>query len=436
MANPRLITAIDVGTTKVCVVVGVKDGYADPEVLAYSVVPCEGLRKGIVYDVEATARAIRVAVADVQKSVGVDIGSAYVGVTGAHIEFTNRTDTMDWVGQKGVISTDDMALVPLKVAEAAEVPGRTIIHALSTSYTLDGNSGIISPVGMHTNSMDVTTHVISGAKGLVDMLMASVRQAEIEVDGLVLEPLASGRAVLHPAERQGVVALVDIGGGTTDMVVFRNGLPHYTTAIGVGGFHFTNDIALMYDTSYATAESVKLEHAHTDPAGASAHEEITIQVLGPARERRVHLHDICQLTRERAAELAEIIKMKLIDAGIRNTFDARIVLTGGASLMPGLLELMRRMVSSNIRIGAPNGNVGMPDGLRAPSFSTSAGILLWAADQAESGNGNCAHSSSVPHANGNGNGHTNGNGNGKTNGANGKSGAGSFFTRPFRALRN
>ena len=130
MANPRLITAIDVGTTKVCVVVGVKDGYADPEVLAYSVVPCEGLRKGIVYDVEATAGAIRVAVADAQKSAGVNVESAYVGITGAHIEFSNRTDTMDWVGQKGVISTDDMALVPLKVTEAAEVPGRTIIQGL------------------------------------------------------------------------------------------------------------------------------------------------------------------------------------------------------------------------------------------------------------------------------------------------------------------
>ena len=433
MANPRLITAIDVGTTKVCVIVGVKDGSADPEVLAYSTVPCEGLKKGIVFDREATARAIRVAVADAQNQAGVAIKSAYIGITGAHIEFANRTDTMDWVGQKGVISTDDMELVPLKVAEAAESPGRTIIHALSTSYTLDGNPGIISPIGMHTQSIGVTTHVISGAKGLVDMLVGSVREAEIEVDGLVLEPLASGRAVLHPCERQGVVALVDIGGGTTDMVVFHDGLPRYTSAVAVGGFQFTNDIALIYDTSYLTAESVKLNYAHTDPGGTSAHEEITLQVLGPARERKVHLHDICQLTRERAIELADIIKMKLKEAGIRNTFDARIVLTGGASVMPGLLDLMRRMVTPNIRIGTPNGNVGMPDDLRAPSFSTSAGILLWAADQAESGplNGarsNGARSSDAPH--------TNRNGNGKANGTGGKSGAGSIFARPFRALRN
>ena len=448
MANPRLITAIDVGTTKVCVIVGVKDGSADPEVLAYSTVPCEGLKKGIVSDGEATARAIRVAVADVQNQAGVEIKSAYVGVTGAHIRFANRVDTMDWVGQKGVISTEDMELVPLKVAQAAESPGRTIIHALSTSYTLDGNAGIISPLGMHTNSIDVTTHVISGAKGLVDMLVDSVRQAEIEVDGLVLEPLASGRAVLHPCERQGVVTLVDIGGGTTDLVVFHDGLPHYTSAIAVGGFQFTNDIALIYDTAYSTAESVKLNYAHTDPGGTSAHEEITLQVLGPARERKVHLHDICQLTRERAMELAEIIKMKLKDAGVRNTFDSRIVLTGGASVMPGLLDLMHRMVSPNIRIGTPNDNVVMPDGLRAPSFSTSAGILLWAADQVESGPLKAAHSngahrsgahSNGAHSNGahsNGATHTNHNGNGKANSTGGKSGAGSIFARPFRALRN
>ena len=409
MANPRLITAIDVGTTKVCVIVGQKDGLADPKVLAYSVVPCEGLRKGVVADREATARSIRVAVAEAQKLSGMTIKSAYVGVTGAHIEFANRTDTMDWVGQRGVISTEDMELVPQKVAQAAESPGRTIIHALSTSYALDGKPGIVSPLGMHSRNMEVTTHIISGAKGLVDTLVDSVRQAEIEMDGLVLEPLASGRAVLHPSERQGEVALVDIGGGTTDIVVFRNGTPRYTTAIGVGGFQFTNDIALMYDTSYATAENVKLNYAHTDPTATSVHEEITLQVLGPAGERKVHLHDICQLTRERALELASIIKIKLQEAGIRNAYTSRVVLTGGASLMPGLLDLMSRLVTPNIRIGVPRGSIDMPGDLRAPSFSTSAGILLWAADQAESGspNGthsNGAHKSAAVHANGNGNG--------------------------------
>jgi cell division protein FtsA len=243
--------------------------------------------------------------------------------------------------------------------------------------------------------------------------------------------------VLHPCECQGVVTLVDIGGGTTDLVVFHDGLPHYTSAIAVGGFQFTNDIALIYDTAYSTAESVKLNYAHTDPGGTSAHEEITLQVLGPARERKVHLHDICQLTRERAMELAEIIKMKLKDAGVRNTFDSRIVLTGGASVMPGLLDLMHRMVSPNIRIGTPNDNVVMPDGLRAPSFSTSAGILLWAADQAESGphpQKNGAHSNGAHSARSNGAHHTNGSG--KANGARGESGSGSIFARPFRSLRN
>jgi cell division protein FtsA len=244
------------------------------------------------------------------------------------------------------------------------------------------------------------------------------------------------------------VVIVDIGGGTTDVVAYAGGQLILTTVLPVGGFQFTNDIALIYDTAYSTAESVKLNYAHTDPGGTSAHEEITLQVLGPARERKVHLHDICQLTRERAMELAEIIKMKLKDAGVRNTFDSRIVLTGGASLMPGLLDLMRRVVTSNIRIGTPNDNVVMPDGLRAPSFSTSAGILLWAADQVESGPLKAAHSNaahrSVAHSNGahsngahsNGATHTNHNGNGKANSTGGKSGAGSIFARPFRALRN
>ena len=429
MANPRLITAIDVGTTKVCVVVGAQNGSADPEVLAYSVVPCEGLRKGVVSDRESTARAIRAAVADAERTAGFPIHSAYVGITGAHIEFANRRDTMDWVGQRGVISSEDVARAPQMAAQAAESPGRKVIHALSTSYSLDGNEGIRSPIGMHTKRMEVNTHVITGARGFVDKLIDAVRSAHIEVEGLVLEPLASGRAVLHPRERQGLVALVDIGGGTTDVVVFNNGLPFFTSAISVGGFQFTNDIALMYDTSYATAESVKLEYAHTDTAGVSANEEVTLQVLGPALERKVPLHDIRQLTRERAQELAQLVKMTLKEAGIRDLYNTRMVMTGGASALPGLLDLMRRNLTPNIRIGMPNGNVSVPDGLKAPSFSTSAGILLWASDQAETNHLNGVNGNGGQHANGNGNGN-------ETNGSNGKGGALSIFAKPFRAWRN
>ena len=429
MANPRLITAIDVGTSKVCVIVGSQDGSSDPKVLAHSVAPCEGLSKGMVSDREATARAIRMAASAVQQKAGIPVLSAHVGITGAHIEFTNRRDTMDWVGKQGVISTEDLARAPQVVSQSTVLPGRKVIHALPTSYTLDGNEGILSPVGMHTNRMEVNTHVITGAMGFIDKLVDAVRSAGIEVDGLVLEPLASGRAVLHPAERQGLVALVDIGGGTTDLVVFNNGLPYYTTAISVGGFQFTNDISLMYDTSYLEAERVKLEHAHTEPERVSASDEVTMRVLGPSGERTVPLHDICQLVRERAVELTYLLKMKLHEAGVSDPRGVRVVLTGGASALPGLLDLMRVMVTPNIRIGMPNGNVLMPEELRAPSFSTSAGILLWASDQVET--------PPLNGAGGNGAQHSNGNGNGKTNGGNGKGGGPlSMLARPFRALRN
>ena len=432
MANPRLITAIDVGTTKVCVIVGRQDGSETPQVLAHSVAPCEGLSKGMVSDREATARAIRAAVGAAQQKAGVAIHSAHVGITGAHVEFTNRRDAMNSVGQHGVISAEDLARAPEVVAEAeaSASPGRKTIHALATSYTLDGNEGIRNPVGMHSRRMEVNTHVITGATGHVDKLVDAVRSAEIEVESLVLEPLASGRAVLNPRERQGVVALVDIGGGTTDLVVFNDGMPYYTSAIPVGGFQFTNDIALMYDTSYTEAERVKLEHAHTEPARVSASDEVTMRVLGPSEERTVPLHDICQLTRERAVELTQLLKLKLKEAGIREPQGARIALTGGASAMPGLLDLMRTMITPNIRIGMPNGNVRAPDELKAPSFSTGAGILLWASDQD-------VEPPSLNGAGSNGARHANGNGNGRTNGKNGKGGGPlSILARPFRALRN
>jgi cell division protein FtsA len=440
----ELVVGLDIGTSKVCTVVGeVRED--DIFIVGVGIEPARGMKKGIVSDIEALAAAISESVNKAERSSGYVIDRAFVSVAGDHIASSSNRGMIGITGQRAV-NREDMSRV-LEAARAIAIPhNREVLHVVPRKYSLDGQERVRSPVGMHGFRLELEAHIITALSSCIANLEDAVARAGLKVDRFVLNALASGHAVLTPEEREMGVVVIDIGGGTTDLVVFHDGLPHYTSAIAVGGFQFTNDIALIYDTAYSTAESVKLNYAHTDPGGTSAHEEITLQVLGPARERKVHLHDICQLTRERAMELADVIKMKLKDAGVRNTFDSRIVLTGGASVMPGLLDLMHRMVSPNIRIGTPNGNVVMPDGLRAPSFSTSAGILLWAADQAKSGPVNAAHSNAA-HSNGarsngarsNGahsNDATHTNHNGKANGTSGKSGAGSIFARPFRALRN
>jgi len=250
--------AIDVGTTKVCAIVGRGSGPDDLQVLAHSTVPCDGLRKGNVADSKATTQAIRRVVMDVSREAGVTIDAAYVGVTGAHVSFENRWDALDWVGDLGVITSDDLKRVPEKISAAATVAGRRVMHAIPLTYALDGEKTIRNPLGMHARNLEVETHVVSGNQSYVRRLVEAVESAGIEVKDLVFEPLASSEAVLTAAEKQEGVALVDIGGGTTDIVVFQGGMVRYTGVVPVGGYQFTNDICQTYGASYKDAEQAKL----------------------------------------------------------------------------------------------------------------------------------------------------------------------------------
>ena len=380
MEESRLVTAIDVGTTKVCSIIGrISEGAL--EVLAHSVVPCDGLKKGNVTNVAATARAIRVSVDQAQSASGCTVESAFVGVTGAHVAYENSWSPLDSAGRRGVITSDDLAAAPLVVALRASEGGRKVLHAVPIRYALDGRDRVRDPVGMHTSSVEVETHVVTGASALVDRLIQAVEAAGIHVDGLVFEPLASSEAVLTPEEKKQGAVVVDIGGGTTDVVAFKNGGLRYTAVIPVGGFQFTNDISHTYQTSYRDAEAVKLGYAHTEPYNVGLDEEVTLPVSGSGAKLRVPRRDICQLTRERAQELVQLIKLKVREADGGDGAGLSVVVTGGTSNLNGLVDLIQGALPETVRRGAPNGHLGLPAELRAPAYSTGVGILLWAASQ-------------------------------------------------------
>ena len=381
MRDARIVTGIDVGTTKVCTIMGRTSGPRDLEVLAHSLVPCEGLKKGNVEDITATARAIRASVDEIERRAQIAVRSAYVGVTGAHVTFENRVDTLDWVGKHGVITAEELTHVPETVASVGVAVGREVIHALPITYRLDGRGGIRNPLGMHTDHLEVETHVVTGAPSPIEQLARAVESSGLKVEGLVLEPLASSEAVLTREEKDQGAVLVDIGGGTTDVVVFRNGRIAYTGVIPVGGYQFTYDICQTYNTTYAAAEAAKLAYAHTEPYVASAVEEVSLPVLGRVSAQKVPRRDICQLVRERAQELVPLIRLKLNEAQIDDVSRIRLVLTGGSSNLPGLQALMQRTLTNHVRIGVPNVHPGIPGELRAPHFATGVGILLWAKDK-------------------------------------------------------
>jgi cell division protein FtsA len=376
-----IFAAIDVGTTKVCTILGRRNGKRGIQVLGHSTVPCSGLRKGNVTDVAATEEAVRESISQVEHATGHRIESAFVGITGSHVSFENRRDRLEAVGESGVITAGDLSRAPESLASAASDPGRRLLHAVRMSYALDGEEGIRNPLGMHSRDIEVETHVVTGGVAFINRLVRAVEKAGITVASLVLEPLASGLAVLTPEEKERGALLVDMGGGTTDVVGFRQGRICFTGVIPVGGYQFTNDISLTFNTPYQAAEAAKLNYAGTELQASFADQEISLPVIGREAAVRVSRLDICQLTRERAQELARMIKLLLSDAQLGDPSGISFVLTGGASNLPGLPALIQRTLAIPVRHGVPNVRGAIPDELKDPAYATSVGILVWVATE-------------------------------------------------------
>lgn len=376
-----LVTAIDVGTTKVCTIVGHKIGPRGVRILAYSTVPCDGLRKGNVANIAATAKAIKQSVSEVEEATGHRINSAFVGVTGSHIMFENRRDPLKPPSADRVITVDDLNDVPTPSSALLEEPGRKLIQVVRLNYTLDGEEGIRNPVGMHSERVEVDTHLVTGSASFISKLADAVEGAGIKVTSLVLEPLASALAVMTSREIERGTLLVDIGGGTTDVVGFSRGQVCYTGVIPVGGFQFTNDIVITFNTTYQAAEDVKLEYASTEQQMSAPAQEITLPVVGQDIALKLQPGEIVQLTRERAQELAQLIRIKLDEDGVDAAVRSRIVLTGGTSNLAGLAELIQRSLSVPVRKGVPDAGGAFPAELKDPKYATGVGILLWALNE-------------------------------------------------------
>ena len=376
--DSKVFAAVDVGTTKVCTIVARMEGPREFSVLSYNVAPSRGMEKGIVTDISEAEESIRSSISEATGTADEELTSAYVGITGSHVSFENRNDRIDWAAAKGVITRDDLEKIPQTVAEASSRPGRQVIHALPRNFTLDGQTGIIDPLGMHTKRMEVDSHVVSAETTLVRRLTQAVEKSGFAVQALVLQPLASAESVLSEVEKFEGAVLVDIGGGTSDIIMFDKGIVEFTSVLPVGGFQFTNDMCVAFNTTYDVAEAVKLEYGNTEPATFGALDDVGLAVKGRHLDARVGLRDISQLLRERATELLRLIRIKMTEAGIDDTTKTTLVLTGGSSRLPGLETLMRRQLTPNVRMGGPNPLSGLPEVLRGPEFATSVGLLMWA----------------------------------------------------------
>ncbi len=368
-----LVVGIDVGTTKVCTLVGeVRD--SDIYVLGLGIEPSSGMRKGMVTDVNALTAAISSSVHKAERSSGYEIGRAFVSIAGGHIESINSNGAAGVSAQRGVQVADlERAM---EAARAVSLPhGREVLHVIPRSYSLDGQTDLRSPLGMLGFRLEVEAHIITASTASIHNLERCVEGAGVKVDRFILNPLASGDVILTNEEREAGVMVVDIGGGTTDLAMFIDGAVWHTAVIAVGGHHITNDTAAGLHLPFELAEAVKLEYGHADPKAVSPLEAFPIQPFGEELPSKVQRADLAHIINARVAEIFELIMQEAKRSGYDGLLKAGIVLTGGSSLLPGIKTVASEVLRMPVRVAQPENLTGMAEALKNPSYSTSVGLL-------------------------------------------------------------
>ncbi|MFA4918909.1 MAG: cell division protein FtsA [Thermodesulfovibrionales bacterium] len=371
--NPgNIIVGLDVGTTKICAVVGeIING--EIEIKGVSTSASSGLRKGVVVNIEATVESIRNAVKNAESSMGVEINSVYVGISGGHIKGFNSHGAIGIRG-KEVTSTDVDRVIDS--AKAVYVPlDREVLHTIPTGYTLDGQNGIKDPAGMIGARLEAKVYILTGAITSVQNLLKCCEKAGVEVIDIVFEPLASAEAILTDDEKELGVAVVDIGGGTTDIILYKDGWLRHTSVLAIGGNHFTNDIAVGLRMSVTEAERVKKQYGHAIANLIDDSEEVDIIQAGQGRKiLRRHLSEIIQ---PRTEELIDLIKNELTTCSGYDIASTGVVLTGGGSLLAGFDGLAESILELPVRIGAPAGIQGSGEIVKNPMYATGTGLVLY-----------------------------------------------------------
>jgi len=372
----RTIVSIDVGTTKVCTLVGKTDDEGTLRIVGVGVVPSQGLRKGVVVNVNEATEAIAASVEKAQRISGHEIQRALVGIAGAHISSFNSRGVVA-VSRGQSITQDDIDRV-LDAALAIAIPhNREVIHIVPRGYIVDGQDGVRDPLGMHGFRLEVEAHIITGAATSIHNLGKCINQVGIEVDEFVLAPLASGEAVLTSNEREMGVVLADIGGGTTDMAIFIEGSIWHTAVLAIGGNHLTNDIAVGLRAPFDTAKGIKEKYGYARSEGIVANETIDVAVFGEDSWQAIPRRFLSEIIEARASEIFNLMLQEVKRSGYDGLLPAGAVLCGGSSQLGGMRELGRDILQLPTRVGKPRDLQGLVDMLSSPAYATGVGLLLW-----------------------------------------------------------
>ena len=372
----EIVFGIDIGTTKICALVGaVRD--RELRIIGLGVQPSSGMRKGMIIDVPSAAVALARAVEPAEETSGYRLSQAVVSVAGEHISSTNNTGLVA-IGRAdaGVTSQDiDRAL---ETARAIAIPNnRQIIHLIPRHYTIDDHAGVTQPLGMHGYRLEVEAHIVTAATSALQNLSHCTERVGIKSDEMVLNALASAEAVLEPAEKEMGVLIADIGGGTTDLALYKQGSIWHTKVIAIGGYHITNDIAIGLRAPYEVAEKVKIQYGDSRPADIDPEFMFTVEPFGGERIQ-VARRDLAQVIEDRVEEIFQLILKDIQHTGYDEYLPAGIVLTGGSAQLRGIAEVAERVLNVPARVAAPKNLIGLVDSLHSPAYATGIGLLHWA----------------------------------------------------------
>jgi cell division protein FtsA len=376
-ALERTIVGIDVGTTKVCTLVGEIDEANNLAVVGVGVAPSHGLSKGVVVNVEEASRSIAASIEKAERVSGYTIESAYVGLAGKHISSLNSRGVVAAGRGERYITEDDVERA-IEAAQAIAVPhNREIVHTIPRSFTLDGQEGVHDPVGMMGFRLEVEAHIVTGAVASMRNLVQCIESANVAVNDLILQPLASSEAVLAPEERETGVVLVDAGGGTTDVAIFVQGSVWHSVVLPVGGNNVTNDIAVGLRTPFTTAEGLKIKYGSALPETVDPQEMIDAAAFGEGESQSISRLQLCEIIEARAEELFALVQNEIKRSGYEGLLPAGLVLTGGTADLQGFKELGREMLGLPVRVGSVRNVGGLVDAVSSPPYATAVGLLLW-----------------------------------------------------------
>lgn len=372
----EIVVGIDVGTTKICTLVGRLEEEAI-RIIGVGIEPSDGIKKGVIVNLSAASEAINRSVRKAEQNSGVEITGALVSLAGAHVSSVNSRGV---AGVSGDAIDDIDVERAMDAARAVAIPhNREIIHIVPRGYTVDGQDGITTPIGMRGYRLEVETHIITAAQATVENLRESIGAAGVEVLHFILNPLASGEVVLTDNERDMGVVVCDIGGGTTDLAIYVDGHVWHTMVLAIGGNHITNDIATGLRLPLDQAEEIKKHYGFAQKSGVGAEEYFTVKAFGEDQPVEINRQDLAHIIEARVEEIFLLTMQEIKRSGYDGLLPAGMVLTGGTSALPGIRNLASQVMGLPVRTAQPENLIGLVDQLKNPAYSTSVGLLYWAA---------------------------------------------------------